>query len=284
MCDSIIDLMDEPISDPACLPFYLICTSAVSHGAKVLITGDGGDESTRGYKAFKFEFLCNIAWRVMCIVSKDLRRRLITFILNQHDSRYLSATNLLSRFLIASLFKANLRWPIALSPNYYLAYLMHEKDSESLHFSRGRDLEKYFQDFILPQIYLRKTDRISMGLGLEVRAPFLDSQLIKLLMDADSRRGGKGVRSLYPSQIHQKSKRGLGVPLKFVISQIEEPTWHIRIPGMSETDLSEIWAKRTSHSTAETQAAWSLYVLNRKMEKWSKWLKTSSVFPCKNGP
>jgi asparagine synthase (glutamine-hydrolysing) len=271
----VIRLMDEPLSDPACLAFYLVCKAARSNNSKVLITGDGGDESTKGYDAFRFEVFSNTLWLIINIIPKTFRSAVIKFINKSPDNNYLSIKNKLSRFMIASLFPRNQRWAVAVSPNYFLAYLtgQYQKDRPSL--TGPRDLECYFQNFVLPQIYLKKADRMSMGQGLEVRAPFLDSDLIDELMKVrvKPRRATLKPYAGEASAGKKKIKKhGLGVPLTYALLQLEYPEWVLEIPGLSPGYLWEVWNRRGSLSTGEAQSLWSLYVLNEKIKVWREHL------------
>ncbi len=272
----VIALMDEPISDPACLAFYLICKVARSNKSKVLVTGDGGDESTKGYEAFRFEAISNLAWVAIDLVPKSYRSRCIQYINKSPDNKYLSIKNKLTRFLVASLFPRHQRWGVAVSPNYFLAYLTGQFDKVRPPLANADNLETYFQNFVLPQIYLKKADRMSMGQGVEVRAPFLDSELIGELMKIRVKGRGHAPKPYSENMSLRKKKlkkHGLGVPLSFVLLQLEQPDWVLEILGLEPDYLNKVWVRRGNLSTGEAQALWSLYVLNEKIKLWKNYLE-----------
>lgn len=75
----------------------------------------------------------------------------------------------------------------------------------------------------LPELLLMRVDKMSMGVGLEARVPFLDHKLVELAMsipEAVKTRHGtlkyilkKAVRGLIPDEIIDRKKQGFGVPV-----------------------------------------------------------------------
>jgi asparagine synthase (glutamine-hydrolysing) len=86
----------------------------------------------------------------------------------------------------------------------------------------GRSLELY-QETYLPEDILTKVDRASMACGLEVRAPFLDADLvdeIRSLPSAYKYGGGttkrllkRAVADKLPASILKRPKKGFGIPV-----------------------------------------------------------------------
>jgi len=90
------------------------------------------------------------------------------------------------------------------------------------------DLKLYLQDDILV-----KVDRASMACSLEVRAPFLDHELVEFVMGLPSSlklKGftqkyllKKGVADLLPKEVIQRKKKGFGIPVaKWVKGPLKE--------------------------------------------------------------
>jgi asparagine synthase (glutamine-hydrolysing) len=75
----------------------------------------------------------------------------------------------------------------------------------------------------LPELLLMRVDKMTMGVGLEGRVPFLDHRFAGLAMSIPSAmkiRGGtlkhvlkKAVRGLVPDEIIDRPKQGFGVPV-----------------------------------------------------------------------
>lgn len=84
-------------------------------------------------------------------------------------------------------------------------------------------LMRHDQNFYLPDCRMVKTDIASMANSLEVRCPFLDHQFVEFDATIPSRlkrdaTGGKlilkkAVKDLLPTEILNKPKTGLGLPI-----------------------------------------------------------------------
>jgi asparagine synthase (glutamine-hydrolysing) len=90
------------------------------------------------------------------------------------------------------------------------------------------DLKLYLQDDILV-----KVDRASMACSLEVRAPFLDHELVEFVMNLPSSLKlrpfttkymlKKATKKFLPKEIIQRGKKGFGVPIaKWVKGPLRE--------------------------------------------------------------
>jgi len=75
----------------------------------------------------------------------------------------------------------------------------------------------------LPELLLMRVDKMSMGVGLEARVPFLDHKFVEFAMGIPSAvktRNGtlkhilkKAVRGLIPDSLIDRPKQGFGVPI-----------------------------------------------------------------------
>ena len=76
----------------------------------------------------------------------------------------------------------------------------------------------------LPELLLMRVDKMSMGVSLESRVPFLDHKFVELAMsipEAVKTRNGnlkhilkKSVRGLIPDELIDRKKQGFGVPIR----------------------------------------------------------------------
>lgn len=87
----------------------------------------------------------------------------------------------------------------------------------------------------LPELLLMRVDKMSMGVSLEARVPFLDHKLVELAMSIPEsvkiREGKpkyilrKAVRGLIPDKLIDRKKQGFGVPVyEWFFDQLGERT------------------------------------------------------------
>ena len=63
MLPRIVDVLDEPIGDPAAINTLLMCEAARDRGVKVVLSGMGADELFGGYRK-----------HLACVLASQLRR------------------------------------------------------------------------------------------------------------------------------------------------------------------------------------------------------------------
>lgn len=271
LIEKVIELMDQPISDMSCIPFFMICERATANH-KVMMTGDGGDELFLGYRAYNYEKLANVMWFFSNVLPRKMRRKLLIQVLKKSDSGYLSKRNLTARFIAGSLSPKKNRWATALSSSFALQAFQDSSQSPGIG-AMPKGLERYFQDFIFPQIYLQKTDRMSMGQGLESRTPFLARSFVDYGLGLSKRTlrkyGKPHARFLYSDLYRQggSKKRGLGVPATGVVELLREPNWFLLSRFLRIEVIEHAWRFRKAN-VGMAQFAWNLYVLNFHLIKW----------------
>jgi asparagine synthase (glutamine-hydrolysing) len=227
--------MLDPIADASIIPTYLLCSHARQH-AKVAIGGDAADELLGGYPTFQaHDLLGHKAWPVG--VQKTLHK-LSKMIPTNMD-------NLTFDFKIKQTLKG-LGYDNPVRNQVWLgACDIHElkelfpgmqQINEELIYS---ELLKYWKDCNakddmnkINEIYMKtymnddilvKVDRASMMNSLEVRAPFLDVNLVEFINSLPhhmKRQGGNGkkllknlMRQRLPDVIIDRPKKGFGMPI-----------------------------------------------------------------------
>ena len=113
-------------------------------------------------------------------------------------------------------FSSRSSWS-ALEP-IYNQFILKNKHSKNLNWMIYIDL-----NLRLPELLLMRVDKMSMGVSLEARVPFLDHVLVERAMQIPSRlktkRGilkyilKKSVRGIIPDVIINRKKQGFGVPV-----------------------------------------------------------------------
>jgi asparagine synthase (glutamine-hydrolysing) len=222
---------DQPFGDSSAIPTYLL-SEATRSGVTVALSGDGGDELFAGYERFSAALMADHYGRVPPTVRGAVGRSLAALPRSGLRRRVASA----QRFAGAAgrgLPDAYLSW---------LSYFSEETRAEALpnasnwaieDFGRrwestaGQDvldrlLELNLTTYLVDDL-LVKADRMSMAHGLEVRSPFLDTDLLAYVVGLPPELKLRGfsrkrllkrvAADLLPRAIVHRRKRGFGVPL-----------------------------------------------------------------------
>jgi asparagine synthase (glutamine-hydrolysing) len=231
----IADRLDEPMADASLLPTHLLCGVA-RREVTVALGGDGGDELFAGYDPFR---ALRAAKHYARWVPRPVHQALSLLAGRLPASHgYMSTTFRVQRSLAGLGHPARLWNPVWLAPlrPAELGELLAEPIDPELLYSeaieaweRGRDRNavdrtmQFFTDLYLQNDVLAKVDRASMLHSLEVRAPFLDRELVdfvrKIPWDLKLHRGEtkfllkRALSSLLPDEILHRSKQGFGVPV-----------------------------------------------------------------------
>jgi asparagine synthase (glutamine-hydrolysing) len=227
--------MDEPIADSSILPTYLLCQHA-RRQVSVALGGDGADELLAGYDPFRA--LRYASWYEK-IIPKPLHRGISMAVARLPVShRYMSLDFRLKRTLRGMDYPARMRLPVwmaPLAPSELDELFRAPQDLDDI-YSEAIDawdnsssddpveraiafyIRLYLQDDILV-----KVDRASMLHSLEVRAPFLDIELVDFLRKIPSRLKLRGATSkwilrryaerLLPAEILTRKKKGFALPI-----------------------------------------------------------------------
>ena len=220
--DVVAQSMAEPLGDPAILPTYLLAEAA-RHDVKVVLSGEGADELFGGYPTY----LGHKAAGVWMRLPKPVRR-----VLRWAVERWPASTGkvtlefLLKQFVAAvelPWLDRHLAWFGALGP---AAGVVPELACQLTGFPHEDPLNRVlWLDFMsyLPDDLLVKVDRATMLASVEARAPFLDREVMELVLPAPSALKVRRVttkailkeaaRGLVPDAVIDRRKRGLSVPV-----------------------------------------------------------------------
>jgi len=224
----------EPFGDPSTVPTLAVCRLARRH-ATVAISGDGGDEVFAGYRRTRWHMLVSAARRHL---PGPVRRQFIGRLAAIYPKldrapRFLRAKHTLTElslddaegFARISTKVQNDRRRALFSPSLRAALDGHDpfaqltatmaanEDADPLLQAQLADLATW-----LPGDILTKADRASMAASLEMRAPFLDHELVSWglsLPAALKIRGAEGkyilkkaLEPLLPREILYRPKQG----------------------------------------------------------------------------
>jgi asparagine synthase (glutamine-hydrolysing) len=227
--------LDEPIADSSILPTYLLCQHARKQ-VTVALGGDGADELLAGYDPFRA--LRYARWYEK-LMPKALHRGVSLAIAKLPVShRYMSLDFRLKRTLRGLDHSAPLWLPVWMSPlapseldalfrapvdlEDVYSEAIEAWDSSASSDPIERTIAFYIRLYLQDDI-LVKVDRASMLHSLEVRAPFLDIELVDFLRRLPAHmklRGGTSkwilrryAESLLPREVLTRSKQGFALPI-----------------------------------------------------------------------
>lgn len=232
---TVLGRLDEPMGDSSLLPTYLLCRETRQH-VTVALGGDGADELFCGYDPFK---AIGLAKTYHSLVPKPLHH-VISLIANHIpvSHRSMSLDMKIKRALRGLDYEPclwNPVWMGPLSPTDIQDLFAEKVDvydlySEAIAAWNGcssdnyldRTTEYYVKTYLQDDI-LVKVDRASMMNSLEVRAPFLDIDLVnfvrRLPIGFRYRNGErkyllkKVLEPYLDDKILYRSKKGFGVPI-----------------------------------------------------------------------
>ncbi len=234
----MIKLQDEPIADPVCVPVYYVSKLARENGVIVCQVGEGSDELFWGYPSWKrmlsLQILNNLP---IPAILKKAGLALLRFLGKENTFYYewlrrgaegkpvfwggaeafteARKQKLLSPRLKMK-FKGRTSWE-AVAP-LYDRFQNKTGEKSILNWMSYVDL-----NMRLPELLLMRVDKMSMGVSLEGRVPFLDHKFVELALSIPSAiktKNGqlkhilkKAVRGLIPDELIDRPKQGFGVPV-----------------------------------------------------------------------
>jgi asparagine synthase (glutamine-hydrolysing) len=291
----MIHLQDEPIADPVCVPVYYVSKLARDNGVTVCQVGEGADELFWGYPNWKtmLELQYKNAWPVPSPLKKfglaGLR------LLGREKTLYYewlrrgandlpvfwggaeAFTEAQKRDVLSPRLKKHFQnfssWE-ALKP-------IHERFRQKAWEQKPLQWMSYLDlNLRLPELLLMRVDKMSMGVSLEGRVPFLDHKLVELAMsipEAMKTRNGnlkhilkKSVRGLIPDELIDRKKQGFGVPIhEWFMDQLGERTQKELKSFCDETDFIDYPEVQRLIKDRQSPMVW--HILNLALW-WKKYI------------
>ncbi len=228
----------EPFADYSSIPTYYLAEFA-ARSVKVVLTGDGGDESFAGYDRYKAASLAE----VFDLLPGFLIRSINAFIKNLYASDDIRKVNWqIKRFFKSLHYKPQeryLRWISAfyheekemllnpdfkrgsntgLDENVFNRYCEGKSGNNFSDLMRQAEIETY-----LPYDLLVKMDIATMAHSLEARSPFLDHKFMEFAATIPYDLKLRGFTNKYilkrafknklPRRIIRRKKQGFGLPI-----------------------------------------------------------------------
>jgi asparagine synthase (glutamine-hydrolysing) len=232
----VVDFLDEPLGDASIIPTYLLCKFTRQH-VTVALSGDGGDELFAGYPTFLADAPAQLFHRLprplqalAGRVASRLPARTGYFSLDFQVNQFLRGGDVpgpvrhqrwLASFLPEELDQLLLP-DIRRAAGEPLADVEARAAVTSARSDADRLMDFYAHFYLAGDVNV-KVDRAAGAVGLEVRAPFLDTDLVTFACQLPAKLRLQGVTTKYllrtamrgrlPDAIIDRAKKGFGVPV-----------------------------------------------------------------------
>ena len=289
----MIRLQDEPIADPVCVPVYYVSKLAKENGVTVCQVGEGADELFWGYEGWKSSlklqkmndwpvpnFLKNIGLAGLNLLNRKDRfyyewlhrgaNDLPVFWGGAEAFTHEQKLKLLSPRLRKQ-FAGYSSWE-AIKP---IRKRFEDKAWDKSHLNWMSYLDLNFR---LPELLLMRVDKMSMGVSLEARVPFLDYKFVEMSMSIPESLKTKNkilkyilkksVRGLIPDELIDRKKQGFGVPVYDWLYEELGDTIHSELEEFcKQTDFFN-WNELTSKRMKNSVQLWYLFNFSRWWRKF----------------
>ena len=237
----IVDVLDEPIGDPAAINTLLMCQAARQRGVKVILSGMGADELFGGYRK---HLACVLAGRYhrlpgglrhglvqpavdrlpVAAAGRGLRyarwaKRFLTFAELPEEPRFRRSYTLYDPGELAALISPDLAGYVGQVIEEHADIYHDNSIQDEINRMCLADARMF-----LPGLNLAYTDRASMAASVEVRVPFVDPVVARAAFsipgsDKIRRRQGKvalkrAAESWLPREIVYRPKASFSAPLR----------------------------------------------------------------------
>jgi asparagine synthase (glutamine-hydrolysing) len=303
----IVDMLDEPIGDPAAINTFLMCQAARERGVKVMLSGMGADELFGGYRK---HLACMVASRYhrlpaalrvparaavnalpVSVGSRGLRyprwaKRFMTFAELPEEARFRRSYTLYDPEDLTSLVGPDLAPSVdSVIDEHAAIYNDNDLDDEINRMCLA-DTRLF-----MAGLNLTYTDRASMAASVEVRTPFVDLIVARAAFSingSDKIRGKTAKAALkdaaqdwLPHEIVHRPKASFGAPLRaWVRNDLRELISDVLVGG-ELTELGVLRRGQVRRLIADEQAGREDYAKQiwqlLSMELWYRQVRAAGV-------
>lgn len=289
--DQMIWQLDEPQTDPASLFVQQIAKAAREKGIKVLLGGTGADDVFAGYKRHQALHLEKYLSKIPVALQKGIRnfvrllpqnaqtRRLQKLLQQPGQSPLQRRTGYhywLPPAQARQLFPTDIRNQL---PDLDLLFSDLLKDIPGEQSALHQMLYWELRTF-LPDQNLNYTDKMGMASGVEIRVPFLDTQIIALATKMPPSLKLKGKETKYilkklaerylPHDIIYRPKTGFGAPIRQWVNHEMQEMIHERLSdealrqsGLFDANaVKKLISDTASGATDGAYTIWSLLAID----------------------
>jgi asparagine synthase (glutamine-hydrolysing) len=283
----MVRLQDEPIADPVCFPVYFVSKLARDNGVTVCQVGEGADELFWGYPGWKTSLrlqslnelpipasMKHAGLWAMRALGKDrgfsyewLRRGA------EGQPIFWGGAEAFTEQDKQKLLSPRLRKKLAGRSSWESVRPIYERYQAKAPVPSNLGWMSYLDlNLRLPELLLMRVDKMSMGVSLEGRVPFLDHKLVELAMsipDEVKMRNGvlkavlkKAVRGIIPDRIIDRPKQGFGVPVHdWFLDELGNEIRKVMHQFCDETDFFDRGEVMNLLDRGRSAQAWYLFNL-----------------------
>ena len=290
----LVRQVGEPLADPAWVPSALLARRA-AQDVRVALVGEGADELFGGYPTYFGAGLAGYYARLPDPVRALIRRAVESW---PASDKKVTINFLLKRFIQGDeldFLGRHILWTSCISPAVLnrlgvIRPLLTRSDyssAEMLDRLQQHDLETSLAEGLLT-----KADRASMKSALELRAPFLDYEVMEFAASLPEKERIHRLQTkvflkryalrYLPTDIVHRKKRGLSVPLS---SWLREPLYDwaklklssplLDQAGVNRYAAVELLQEHMQRKADHARSIWTLIVLT----EWLEWVSEVEVRP-----
>ena len=300
LLDDVVANLDEPFADASVLPTFLL-SRFTRQEVTVALGGDGGDELFAGYPTFQAHRIAGPV--VLPSILKDALLGLAHLI--PVSTKNISREFQIKQFLRGMCYAPEVRnqvWLGAFTPPALTRLLRREVYEEGTREGLYSEIESYLDHvgsrerfdrilYLYTRMYLQddilvKVDRASMANSLEVRAPFLDVNVVDFCNRIPWRLKLRGLTTKYilkramqgrlAEEIVHRPKKGFGIPIaRWFKSELKEQLLEalderrIRSEGLFEAAyVTRLVDEHLAGKRDHRKLLWTLFMFQKWREQW----------------
>jgi asparagine synthase (glutamine-hydrolysing) len=286
---NMVRSFDEPLGDTSIVPTYFV-SKAASRRVKVVLSGDGADETLAGYDTYVADAFHRWYTRIPSVLRDRVIAPLAKMIPDSH--RKVSINYRVKQFLAQAhddwrrahygwrlLFPDHLRQALlgGAAPGHdpfdeYNSYFDHVRGAPELNQAMYVDVKTWLANDILV-----KVDRASMSVGIEARVPFLDPSLVEysFRLPVTSKMRGlrrkvvlrRAMRGRLPNSVLNRRKSGFNAPVSHWLRGSLRPMAEELFSGPSTVvdvrhpEVRRAWSEHVGGRADHGFRLWALLVL-----------------------
>lgn len=299
MLSSLLQMVGEPLADPAWLPTALLARRA-AQDVRLALVGEGADELFGGYPTYLGAGIAERYARLPAWLRSGFRRFIES---RPPDEKKVSVSYLLKRFVQGAEMDGMIRhqlWTSNIPPEILSRLgvpLTPPRGEDTVNGALLDRVQRWDLEGSLAEGLLTKADRASMSSALELRAPFLDEAVISFAatLPAAERVRGLGTKVFLkryalrylPKSIVYRRKRGLSVPLgRWLRGPLRE--WaeealrnrQFERVGIRNQAAMELLSEHCDRRADHARTLWTLIVLS----EWLEWAAKGTTPVARTAP